>query len=174
MRERNEFILADLIALRAEQKPDLDVLTFEHHSLDGGATPDEVRTYAQLAIHANRIAAYNDVALVGDNNSGQLFRFPLNASRNAFDFSAFPALQDLVADDNNERDLLSIGSGFGVVTDLEIGPDRALYVVSLSGGSITRITGPGQLKRPALGNAGILLLGALLVLAPWVARRSRA
>ncbi|MEH6551702.1 MAG: AMP-binding protein [Pseudomonadales bacterium] len=57
MRERNEFILADLIAIRAEQKPDLDVLTFEHYSLDGGATPDEVRTYADLQRNANRLAA---------------------------------------------------------------------------------------------------------------------
>ncbi len=57
MRDRNEFILADLIALRAEQKPDLDVLTFEHLSLDGGATADEVRTYADLQCNANRIAA---------------------------------------------------------------------------------------------------------------------
>jgi crotonobetaine/carnitine-CoA ligase len=57
MRDRNEFILADLIAIRAEQKPDLDVLTFEHLSLDGGATSDEVRTYADLQCNANRIAA---------------------------------------------------------------------------------------------------------------------
>ncbi len=57
MRERNEMILADLIQIRAEEKPDLDVLTFEHLSLDGGATPDEVRTYADLHINANRIAA---------------------------------------------------------------------------------------------------------------------
>ncbi len=57
MRERNEFILADLISLRAEQKPDLDVLTFEHLSLDDGATPDEVRTYADLHANSNRIAA---------------------------------------------------------------------------------------------------------------------
>jgi crotonobetaine/carnitine-CoA ligase len=57
MRERNAFILADLIEMRAEEKPDLDVLTFEHQSLDGGATPDEVRTYADLQINANRIAA---------------------------------------------------------------------------------------------------------------------
>ena len=48
MRDRNEFILADLIAIRAEQKPELDVLTFEHLSLDDGATADEVRTYADL------------------------------------------------------------------------------------------------------------------------------
>jgi crotonobetaine/carnitine-CoA ligase len=32
-------------------------MTFEHLSLDGGRTPDEVRTYADLATNANRIAA---------------------------------------------------------------------------------------------------------------------
>ncbi len=57
MRERSEMVLGDLIRMRAESRPDRDVLTFEHLSLDGGATPDEVRTYADLAIHANRIAA---------------------------------------------------------------------------------------------------------------------
>ena len=55
---RNEFILADLIEIRAEQQPDLDVLTFEHLSLDGGKTPDEVRTYKQLDTNANRLAAH--------------------------------------------------------------------------------------------------------------------
>ncbi len=57
MRERSEMILADLVEIRAEQKPDLDVLTFEHLSLDGGQTPDEVRSYSQLAINGNRLAA---------------------------------------------------------------------------------------------------------------------
>jgi len=57
MRERSEMILADLIQIRAEQTPDLDVLTFEHLSLDGLATPDEVRTFADLYTRANRIAA---------------------------------------------------------------------------------------------------------------------
>ncbi len=57
MRERSDVILADIVASRAEQNPELDVLTFEHHSLDGGATPDEVRTYADLQTNANRIAA---------------------------------------------------------------------------------------------------------------------
>ncbi len=57
MREPNEMILADLIRMRAEQQPDLDVLTFEHLSLDGNATADEVRTYADLDANANRIAA---------------------------------------------------------------------------------------------------------------------
>jgi crotonobetaine/carnitine-CoA ligase len=56
MRERNEMILADLIASRAEQKPDLDVLTFERWSVRDDLA-DEVRTYAALATNANRIAA---------------------------------------------------------------------------------------------------------------------
>jgi crotonobetaine/carnitine-CoA ligase len=57
MRERSEIVLADLIALRAETRPDLDVLTFERWSLGAGAGPDEVRTYADLHEHAQRIAA---------------------------------------------------------------------------------------------------------------------
>jgi crotonobetaine/carnitine-CoA ligase len=57
VRERNDLILADLIQIRAEQQPDLDVLTFEHLSLDSGATPDEVRTFADLHTNANRLAA---------------------------------------------------------------------------------------------------------------------
>jgi len=57
MRERSETILADLVELRAEQHPDLDVLTFEHWSWDGGATPDAVRTFADLHANAHRIAA---------------------------------------------------------------------------------------------------------------------
>jgi crotonobetaine/carnitine-CoA ligase len=56
-RERDPLILADLIQLRAEEQPDLDVLTFEHLSLDGGATPDEVRSYADFATNGNRLAA---------------------------------------------------------------------------------------------------------------------
>ncbi len=54
--ELNEMLLGDLVRLRAEQKPDFDVLTFEHLSLDGGHTPDEARSYADLAENANRIA----------------------------------------------------------------------------------------------------------------------
>ena len=57
MRQPSDAILADLVRSRAERIPDLDVLSFEHWSLDGGATPDEVRTFADLVTNANRIAA---------------------------------------------------------------------------------------------------------------------
>ena len=86
--------------------------------------------------------AYDTVALVGDNNNGQLYRLPLNGTRDGFDFSAHPSLQDLVADglDGVERDLLRLGSGFGAITDLEVGPDGAVYVVGIVAGRIHRIT----------------------------------
>lgn len=57
MRERSEMILADLILTRAEKNPDLDVLTFEHFSLDGGKSGGEVRNFASLYQNANSIAA---------------------------------------------------------------------------------------------------------------------
>ena len=48
----NELVLAELVASRAEEAPDLDVLTFEND-----VRPDEVRTYADLVTHGSRIAA---------------------------------------------------------------------------------------------------------------------
>src|ERR1039458_5894722 len=52
-RQLNESILADLIAARAETRPDLDVVTFE----PGETGVEEIRTYAQLWANGNRLAA---------------------------------------------------------------------------------------------------------------------
>jgi len=82
---------------------------------------------------------YRDFLFVGDFNSGQIFSFPLNDDRDGFDFSLFPALQDLVADDNDERDLLTFASGFNPITDIKVGPDGLLYIVSIVDGEIYRI-----------------------------------
>ena len=53
MAERDTRILADLIAVKAEEQPDLDVVTFE----GGGRFEDEIRTYADLWQNGNRVAA---------------------------------------------------------------------------------------------------------------------
>jgi glucose/arabinose dehydrogenase len=100
--------------------------------------------------------SFDDSALVGDNNAGQLYEFPLNVSRDGFDLA--PPLDDLVADNNAERDLLAIGDGFGAITDLEIGPDGDLYVVSIGNGAIYRLPEPSPLAALA---AGVVLLAAL-------------
>src|SRR3974390_316277 len=51
-RPLNDMLLADMIAARAETRPDLDVVTFE----PGEDGREEVRTYADLWINANKFA----------------------------------------------------------------------------------------------------------------------
>ncbi|BAL24207.1 AMP-binding protein [Azoarcus sp. KH32C] len=72
MTARDEQILANLIANRAETHPDLDVVTFEHPGC-----PDEVRTYRQLwdngrcvaaALKAGRVANGGHFALLMQNH----------------------------------------------------------------------------------------------------------
>ena len=53
MRERNNLILADYIASKAEEKPGHLVVTFE----GAGVREDETRTYEQLVDNGNRLAA---------------------------------------------------------------------------------------------------------------------
>jgi len=98
-----------------------------------------------LAFPASPLAGCGQLhnLLVGDNNCGQLYRFVPNAARDGLAFSS-PALQDLVADNNAaicsaEMSEIVFGSGFGIVTDLENGPDGRLYVVSLTQGRVYRI-----------------------------------
>jgi crotonobetaine/carnitine-CoA ligase len=52
MRERSDLILADLVAIRAERNPDFPVLTFECDEREA-----EARTFSELAVHGNRLAA---------------------------------------------------------------------------------------------------------------------
>lgn len=83
-------------------------------------------------------------AVARPTNSGNLYRFRLNRQRTAFQF-ADPALQDKVADNlalddfETEGDEILFGTGFGIVTHIETGPDGALYLVSPSAGGIVRI-----------------------------------
>jgi glucose/arabinose dehydrogenase len=85
---------------------------------------------------------YNNRVLVG-TNGGNIYSFPLNAGRTGLDTAALPAaLQDLVAANSTEANLVRIGQGFGGLTDIEVGPDDHVYVVDLGGGRIFRIAGP--------------------------------
>ena len=103
---------------------------------------------------------YDDVVLVGDANLGQLYAFPLNAARTAFNLTGFTGVADLVADNTTERNQFRIGQGFVSITDLVVGPDRHLYLVSIGAGNVYRISGPALV--PALGVPGLSLLALLL------------
>jgi aldose sugar dehydrogenase len=84
---------------------------------------------------------YNTRVLVG-TQGGNIYSFPLNAGRTGLDVAALPAaLQDLVAANSTEANLVRIGQGFGGITDLQVGPDDHIYVVDI-GGRVFRIAGP--------------------------------
>jgi glucose/arabinose dehydrogenase len=83
--------------------------------------------------------AYDHVALVGDFNTGQIYRMPLNDARSGFDLTDVSGLEDLVADSSAERNLLRLGQNFGGVSALERGPDGNIYVLSIGGGALYRI-----------------------------------
>ena len=88
---------------------------------------------------ANLGSEYEDDVFVGDINNGNLYRFKPNGTRNGFVFSG-AGLADLVADNNAELDETIIGTSFGGITDLKVGPDGRLYVVSLGDGKIYAIS----------------------------------
>ncbi|MBI2875577.1 MAG: PQQ-dependent sugar dehydrogenase [Candidatus Tectomicrobia bacterium] len=77
---------------------------------------------------------YRDL-LVGDFNRGALYRFELNPARDRFAFK-HPGLADRVADSRSELEGLVFGTGFGGITDLKVGPDGLLYLLSSTEGKI--------------------------------------
>ena len=78
-----------------------------------------------------------------DIDDGVLLRLQLTGNRRAIAVDD-PRLEDRVADnptfhDLTESESLVFGTGFGVVTDIETGPDGHLYVVSLSAGAVYEV-----------------------------------
>ena len=80
----------------------------------------------------------NDV-LVGDFNNGNLYKFKLNNERTGFTFEN-QNLNDLVLNIGDSYDEIIFGVGFPGITDIEVGPDGLIYVVSIGDGTIYRIT----------------------------------
>src|SRR5688572_4763091 len=79
-----------------------------------------------------------------DTLGGPLFRFNLTGNRRAIAVDD-PRLGDRVADnltfhEMTESESLLVGTDFGIVTDIETGPDGHLYVVSLLDGAIYEIS----------------------------------
>jgi len=74
---------------------------------------------------------------------GYLFRFNLTGNRQKVAVDD-PRLEDRVADNSAKHDItesesLLFGSGFGVGTDIETGPNGNLFVVSISAGAVYEI-----------------------------------
>jgi glucose/arabinose dehydrogenase len=84
-------------------------------------------------------AQYEDDVFVSNINNDNLYRFQPNAARDGFILST-AGLSDRVADDGDNSNEIIFGTGFNGITDLKVGPDGLLYVLSLFEGTIYRIS----------------------------------
>lgn len=71
---------------------------------------------------------YKNDLFVGDAKFGNIYHFKLNEERNGLILDG--KLKDKIADNDGEFSTTVIGSGFGAITDMEVGPDGYLYVLS--------------------------------------------
>jgi len=76
---------------------------------------------------------------VGDANTGNLYRFEPNPTRTEFALTG--GLADNVADPSDDQQAIIWGTGFEIITDIEIGPDGYLYIVE------TDLSSPGAVRR---------------------------
>ena len=98
--------------------------------------------------NSEQFAKYKNWLFVADSNNGNIYKFRLNDDRTGFTFDS-PHLQDLIVNIdtsmqggsiNESMDEILFGTNFGLISDIEFGPDGALYVVSLLEGSIYKIS----------------------------------
>jgi aldose sugar dehydrogenase len=81
---------------------------------------------------------YTNNIFVGNVNKGALYFFTVNDNRTGLTFDGSSGLADLIADNNAELSAVTLGTGFGEITDIETGLDGYLYILSLNG-SLYRI-----------------------------------
>jgi aldose sugar dehydrogenase len=72
---------------------------------------------------------YENDMFVADVNNGNIYHFDLNENRT--ELSLIGPLKDKVADKPSELDEIAFARGFGGITDLQVGPDGYLYVLTL-------------------------------------------
>jgi aldose sugar dehydrogenase len=82
-------------------------------------------------------STYENNLIVGDIEHGNLYHFELNETRDGFILNG--SLADRIAQDKEELEDIIVGTGFLGITDIEVGPDGYLYVLSFGDGAIYRI-----------------------------------
>ncbi|HKI10309.1 MAG TPA: PQQ-dependent sugar dehydrogenase [Nitrososphaeraceae archaeon] len=81
---------------------------------------------------------YANDMFVADINNGRLYHFDLNQDRTGLLLEG--PLEDKVADNVDELDSVIFGTGFRAITDIEVGPDGYLYILTHgTSGKIFRI-----------------------------------
>jgi aldose sugar dehydrogenase len=80
---------------------------------------------------------YSNDMFVADFNGGNIYHFDLNQKRTALSLNG--SLTDKVADTDAENEDITFGTGFKGITDMQVGPDGYLYILSFDFGAIFRI-----------------------------------
>ena len=83
---------------------------------------------------------YQNDIFVGDIHNGNLYHFDLSKDRKHLLLDG--PLKDKIANNPDELQEAILGRGFNGITDIEVGPDGYLYILSFAG-SIFRISSEG-------------------------------
>ena len=97
-------------------------------------------------VSSHKFPELEDHVLVGDFNNGNLYKFKLNNERTGFSFEN-DNLKDLVLNRGDSYDEIVFGVGFSGITDIKVGPDGLIYLVSIGDGTIYRIEPVDELNR---------------------------
>ena len=98
---------------------------------------------ALIFLHSDKLGQqYQNDIFVGSIVTGNIYHFDLNEDRTQLVLTG--DLEDKIAEtrETGEQDIV-FGEGFAGISDLEVGPDGNLYVVSLGQGKIFRIVSSG-------------------------------
>ena len=108
-------------------------------------------------LHGTSLASlgYADAVIFSRSTSPELFLLRLNAARDGFDLSG--SLADGVADLGEA--IPTLGTGFSIITDIQTGPDGAIYLTALGADTIYRIAPIPEPHTWALTLAGLALVG---------------
>jgi glucose/arabinose dehydrogenase len=82
---------------------------------------------------------YRNDIFVGDVHNGRIYHLKLNSERNDLMLPKVLEEKRIVSPTISGVDEIVFGEGFGGITDLTVGPDGYLYVVSIGQGKIFRI-----------------------------------
>jgi aldose sugar dehydrogenase len=80
---------------------------------------------------------YQNDLFVADYNNGNLYHFNLSKDRDQLILDG--PLEDRIANNEDELQEVILGQGFNGITDIEVGPDGYLYILSFGNGEIYRI-----------------------------------
>jgi len=90
---------------------------------------DTIAPTSVLFIHTDNLGPkYKDNLFVGSVKNGTIFNFPLSEDRTHLVLTG--PLADKTANNNQETGEVIFGRNFGIITDLQIGPDGNLYLLS--------------------------------------------